>query len=138
MNTGLERRSGYRAVGRSARSPWWRTSMAVASTLALAVSGAFVAVGPAAADSGSGTVLPLGGAPLNVRSTASLTSSIVGTVSEGERLTISCQVDGPEVHNDIDGYTSTLWDYVPDEGGFVSDAWIYTGYNSMSTSSWPV
>lgn len=74
-------------------------------------------------------VLDTGGVSLNVRQTPSLSAAVVGSVSAGQTVGIKCQATGPQVHNDIAGYTSTLWDYLPDKGGYVSDAWIHTGYS---------
>lgn len=75
------------------------------------------------------TVLDLGGELLNVRATPALTAPVVGSVMSGQQIAIDCQADGPEVHNDVDGYTSTLWDRIPALGGYVSDAWVLTGHD---------
>lgn len=73
------------------------------------------------------TVWNLGGVSLNVRGQASTDSAVVATLTTGQSITIRCQVTGPEITNDVAGVSSTLWDFLPAQGGFVSDAWVYTG-----------
>lgn len=82
------------------------------------------------------------GETLNVRSSASLSAPVTRTLKTGDPVTIVCQKQGPSVHNDVYGVSSTLWNYVPDQGGWVADAWIYTGRDGMvapqcGTSSTP-
>lgn len=68
-----------------------------------------------------------GGVGLSVRAEPTPDSEKVGHLDEGASIEIACQVEGPEVHNDVKGVSSTLWDHVPAAGGYVSDAWVYTG-----------
>ncbi|MGH3730691.1 MAG: hypothetical protein ACRDTU_18345, partial [Micromonosporaceae bacterium] len=68
-----------------------------------------------------------GGLGLNVRSTPDANAKVVHALNSGDSITISCQVEGPEVHNDVAGLTSKLWDYLPEYEGYVADAWVYTG-----------
>ncbi|XSS46233.1 hypothetical protein ACQBAU_17530 [Propionibacteriaceae bacterium Y2011] len=68
-----------------------------------------------------------GGVSLRVRAEATTDSEVVGTVEAGQSIAIRCQVTGPTVTNGIAGVTSSLWDYLPEQQGFVSDAWVYTG-----------
>ena len=63
------------------------------------------------------------GIPLHVRSGASLSSSIVGTVADGAYVTIHCQKRGGSVTGTYG--TSTLWDKI--SAGYVSDAYVSTG-----------
>ena len=73
----------------------------------------------------TGTVYNTGGDAINVRSGPNTTSSIVGTVSEGMSLGISCQVNGTSVLG------TTIWDFVPSSNGYVTDAYVLTGYDGF-------
>ena len=70
----------------------------------------------------SGTV-NTAGAPLTVRSAASTSSTAVGSVSDGQHVTISCQKSGTSVTGTYG--TSSLWDYIGT--GYVADAYVLTG-----------
>jgi hypothetical protein len=70
----------------------------------------------------SGQVGGTDGQGLNVRAEASASSAVVDWLAEGSSVGIACQVEGDTV-----GGTS-LWDYLPDHGGFVSDWYVNTGY----------
>lgn len=63
------------------------------------------------------------GAPLNVRSSPNTSASIVGSVADGAKVTISCQKKGTSVTGTYG--TSTLWDYIGN--GYIADAYVYTG-----------
>ncbi len=63
------------------------------------------------------------GIALHVRSSASLSASIVSTVSDGSYITMTCQKRGSSVTGTYG--TTTLWDKI--NGGYVSDAFIATG-----------
>ena len=63
------------------------------------------------------------GTALHVRSGASLSASIVGSVSDGSYVSIHCQKHGGAVTGTYG--TSTLWDKIG--AGYVSDAYISTG-----------
>ncbi|PRX49345.1 uncharacterized protein YraI [Prauserella shujinwangii] len=88
----------------------------VASALAVAV--------PPAAAAVSGTVRTAGD-PLTVRRAASTSAAAIGTVANGTTVSIDCQTTGTPVSGTYG--TTTLWDYVPSLGGYVSDAYMYTG-----------
>ncbi|UQA57302.1 SH3 domain-containing protein [Polyangium aurulentum] len=66
-----------------------------------------------------------GGVALNVRSTPSTSGTIVGSVAEGTSVGIECQVNGTLVGS------TTIWDYLPAYGGYVTDAYVYTGYDGF-------
>lgn len=73
----------------------------------------------------NGTVYNTGGEPINVRLEPNTTSRIVGSVTEGMSLGISCQTNGHSVLG------TTIWNYVPAYNGYVTDAYVYTGYDSF-------
>ena len=70
-------------------------------------------------------VFNTGGDAINVRQGPNTTSAIVGTVSEGQSLGISCQVNGTSVLG------TTIWDFIPAKSGYVTDAYMYTGYDGF-------
>ncbi|MGC4896328.1 peptidoglycan DD-metalloendopeptidase family protein [Micromonospora sp. DT31] len=63
-------------------------------------------------------------APLTVRSGPGTGYTSVGTVTDGTRVTISCQTTGTSVTGTYG--TSTIWDRIG-TGRFISDAYVYTG-----------
>ncbi|CAN5330149.1 hypothetical protein BH11PSE11_BH11PSE11_27090 [soil metagenome] len=71
----------------------------------------------------SGTV-NTAGANLNVRSGPGTGYSIVGSLADGARVSITCQTTGTSVTGTYG--TSNLWDKIG-SGRFVPDAYIYTG-----------
>lgn len=70
----------------------------------------------------SGSVFGTDGDGLNVRAEPSTSAAIVGHLAEGQSVGISCQVSGSSVEG------NTLWDYLPDHGGYVSDRYLDTGH----------
>jgi hypothetical protein len=76
---------------------------------------------------GSGTV-NTAGSPLTVRSGPGTGYSAVGTVVDGARVTIACQTTGTTVTGTYG--TSNIWDRIG-SGRFVSDAYVYTGYDGF-------
>ncbi|MET7469952.1 peptidoglycan DD-metalloendopeptidase family protein [Micromonospora sp. NPDC005686] len=77
------------------------------------------------ADTGEGTV-NTAGSPLTVRSGPGTGYSSVGTVADGATVTIQCQTNGTSVSGTYG--TSTIWDRIG-SGRFISDAYVYTGYD---------
>lgn len=73
------------------------------------------------------------GIALHVRSAASLSASIVGSVADGSYVAIHCQKRGGSVTGTYG--TSTLWDKI--DGGYVSDAYIYTGTDGQVAPTCP-
>ena len=73
------------------------------------------------------------GIALHVRSGASLSASIVGSVADGSYVAISCQKHGGSVSGTYG--TSTLWDKI--NGGYVSDSYIYTGHDGQVARTCP-
>lgn len=65
---------------------------------------------------------------LNVRSAATSSSASLGLVWDGRAVDISCQEQGQSVTN-THGFTSDLWDFVPELGGYLADAYMATGYD---------
>lgn len=63
------------------------------------------------------------GASLTVRAEPSTSSAAVGSVADGQKVTITCQVKGTSVTGTYG--TSTLWDFIG--SGYVSDAYVSTG-----------
>lgn len=71
----------------------------------------------------TGTINTSGG-PLNVRSGPGTGYAIVGTVNDGQKVTIYCQKNGETVTGTYG--TTKLWDRIG-SGRFVSDAYVHTG-----------
>jgi len=72
-----------------------------------------------------GTIFQTGGGAVNVRSAPNTSSTIVGTVSEGMSVGIECQTTGTTVNG------TSIWDYLPAKGGYVTDAYVNTGYDGF-------
>ena len=72
-----------------------------------------------------GTIFNTGGGSLNVRKTPSTSGAIVTTVAEGKTVGIDCQTTGTTVEG------TNIWDYLPAYGGYVTDAYVNTGYDSF-------
>jgi uncharacterized protein YraI len=69
------------------------------------------------------------GASLTVRSGPHVGSTAVGSVADGASITIDCQTYGDTVTGTYG--TSNVWDHVPAKGGYVSDAYVYTGSDTL-------
>lgn len=77
------------------------------------------------ADAGaSGTVSWTDGAGLTVRAGPGTGFASVGWVAEGASVTISCQASGTSVGG------NTVWNYLPEHGGYVTDYYMNTGSSS--------
>ncbi|MFD1423238.1 SH3 domain-containing protein [Laceyella tengchongensis] len=63
------------------------------------------------------------GASVNVRSGPGTSYAIVGSVADGQKVTITCQKRGETVTGTYG--TSNLWDYIGT--GYISDTYVYTG-----------
>ncbi len=63
------------------------------------------------------------GIELNVRAEPNTSAAIVGKVSDGQKVTITCQVNGSTVTGTYG--TTSLWDHIGN--GYVSDAYVNTG-----------
>lgn len=72
------------------------------------------------------------GADLNVRSGPGTGYSVVGQVSDGQKVTISCQTRGQTITGTYG--TTDIWDKIG-PGQYVSDAYIYTGSDGMVAPS---
>lgn len=66
------------------------------------------------------------GADLTVRSGPGTGYSAVGSVADGAIVTISCQTAGTTVTGTYG--TSSIWDRIG-TGKYISDAYVYTGYD---------
>lgn len=84
-------------------------------------------VGTAAADAPA-TVGNTDGDGLLVRAGPSPATTGLALLATGTRVQISCQAVGATVTN-TRGFTSDLWDYLPAYRGYVSDAYMATGYD---------
>lgn len=76
--------------------------------------------------SGSGGVtgtVDTAGPDLTVRAKPSTSAEKVGSVGDGEKVTITCQIHGSSVTGTYG--TTTLWDFIGN--GYVSDAYVSTG-----------
>ncbi|MEV6903516.1 hypothetical protein [Amycolatopsis sp. NPDC051372] len=65
------------------------------------------------------------GDPLNVRRAPNAAATAVKTVANGATVAIECQTTGSSVAGPLG--TTTIWDYVPALGGYVSDGYVQTG-----------
>jgi uncharacterized protein YraI len=87
------------------------------------VTGLLVFGGATAASAASGTV-NTAGSPLTVRAAPGTSYDAFGSVSDGAGVSILCQTSGTTVTGTYG--TSSIWDMIG-SGGFVSDAYVYTG-----------
>lgn len=76
----------------------------------------------------NGTVKTSGPA-LNVRSAPSTSATVVTSVANGATVSMDCQTYGSSVTGTYG--TSTVWDHLPAQGGYVSDTYIYTGSDGL-------
>lgn len=74
------------------------------------------------------------GADLNVRSGPSTSYSIVGQVADGQKVTFTCQVKGQSITGTYG--TTSLWDKLSG-GGYISDAYVYTGSDGQIAPTCP-
>lgn len=72
----------------------------------------------------TGTVNTVSGVSLNVRARPTTESAIVGSVADGQRVTIYCQTRGQTITGTYG--TSSLWNRIG-TGRFIPDAYTYTG-----------
>ena len=82
--------------------------------------------GCSGSNTGAGTVNTTSGVALTVRSGPGTGYSAVGTVADGASVTIYCQTSGTSVTGTYG--TSTIWDRIG-SGRYISDAYVYTGYD---------
>lgn len=88
----------------------------------------FIHLGSPGASTPTG-VVHTSGAKLTVRSSASTSAAIRGYVANGTTVHITCQRTGTTVKGTYG--TSAIWDHITEgNGGYVSDAYVYTGSNS--------
>jgi uncharacterized protein YraI len=93
--------------------------------LVLATVGALAVGGAVAASAAATGTVKTAGDPLNVRRAPTAGATAVKTVANGASVAIDCQITGSSVTGTYG--TSTLWDYVPALGGYISDTYVYTG-----------
>lgn len=104
----------------------WRSARTAAALIAVTAGSALVAAPLAAAApvAANGTVQTAGD-PLNVRRAPTTAASVVGKVADGATVSIDCQTTGNRISGPLG--STTLWDYVPALGGYVSDSYVQTG-----------
>jgi hypothetical protein len=73
----------------------------------------------------TGTVFGTDGDGLNVREAATTSSAVVGVLVEGSTVSIGCQTTGEPVAG------SAVWNFLPAHGGFVADAFVWTGHDGF-------
>jgi len=73
------------------------------------------------------------GIALHVRSSPSLTATVVDSVPDGSYVAIRCQKRGSSVTGTYG--TSTLWDRIA--GGYASDVFVYTGHDGQVAPTCP-
>ncbi len=102
---------------------WLATLTTVTAVLVFgAATGAYAA---------SGTV-NTAGAPLTVRAAPGTSFDAFGSVADGASVSILCQTTGTSVSGTYG--TSSIWDMIG-SGGFVSDAYVYTGSDGRVASA---
>ncbi|HWI64381.1 MAG TPA: peptidoglycan DD-metalloendopeptidase family protein [Symbiobacteriaceae bacterium] len=74
------------------------------------------------------------GADLNVRSGPGTSYSVVRQVADGQQVTITCQVRGEAITGTYG--TTSLWDKLAG-GGYISDAYVYTGSDGQVAPTCP-
>lgn len=62
---------------------------------------------------------------LTVRVSPSTSGAVIDWLPEGASVQISCQTTGTSVSG------TTVWDFLPAYGGYVSDAYLYTGHSGF-------
>lgn len=101
------------------------------TTVVAAATGAVVLGTATAAVAASGTVNTSGG-DLTVRAAPGTGYDAFATRADGATVTILCQTDGSTVTGTYG--TTSLWDMIAN-GGFVSDAYVYTGSDGQVAPS---
>ncbi|MBP2335835.1 uncharacterized protein YraI [Saccharothrix coeruleofusca] len=97
---------------------------AAAAVLITAAVGLAAGVTPAVAAAATGTVVTAGD-PLTVRRAPTTSATAIGSVANGTSVGIDCQLNGVSVAGPLG--TTTIWDYVPALGGYISDGYVRTG-----------
>lgn len=108
----------------------------LALTFALGVHGCQAPAEDEASDSASSAidgrvsakVFGTGGQGLRVRSGPSTSNAVIGAVSDGQSVTILCQTRGQMIGS------TDIWDRIDSPRGYVSDAYVWTGYNGFHPS----
>ena len=113
-----------------------RTVLAVLAAAGLISSGILVSSTPAAAATtkvaGTG-IAKTGGTPLNMRKSPSSSSARVGTVANGGKVWIMCQVAGDNVSGTV--RTTRMWNRLANNS-YVSDAYVVrSGFTVPSCSA---
>ena len=93
----------------------------------LCLAGLVGVAAPASADH-LATVGNTDGDGLVVRAGTSPSTTGLRVLATGTQVWIRCQAYGATVTN-TRGFTSNIWDYLPAYGGYVSDAYMATGYD---------
>ncbi|WP_207127451.1 NlpC/P60 family protein [Actinocatenispora comari] len=104
---------------------WARVAVAIAGGAMLAL---VSFAGPASA-AASGTVHTDSGVSVTVRSGPHTSDSAVGSVANGETISIDCQTYGDTVTGKYG--TSNVWDHVAAKGGYLTDTYVYTGSDGL-------
>ncbi|MDT7726248.1 MAG: hypothetical protein QOI21_2824 [Actinomycetota bacterium] len=95
----------------------------------LTTASALLLLGVTPADAAVTGTVQTSGDPLNVRRAPSTSATAVRTVANGTSVAIDCQTIGTSVAGPLG--TTTLWDYVPALGGYLSDGYVKTGSSSQ-------
>jgi uncharacterized protein YraI len=103
-----------------------RLGAAVGLALAATAGVAVATADPASAGVATGKVIS-GSAPLNVRSTPSTAGTVLRSIPNGTIIGLNCYAHGSTVTGPY-GATD-IWDAI-DGGGYVTDAYVYTGSNA--------
>ncbi|WP_027346310.1 hypothetical protein [Hamadaea tsunoensis] len=100
------------------------------AALSATVAGVMLFALPSAANASASGTVNTAGTALTVRAAPGTGFDAWDTVADGSKVTILCQTEGSQVSGTYG--TSTIWDMLA-RGGFVSDAYVYTGGDGYVT-----
>jgi flagellar protein FlgJ len=95
----------------------------IAGPLLVLAAGAGTGLAPGTAHASTGVLATVSvRSTLMIRTNATLDSNVLGSVRDGQKVTVLCGVDGPAVRGSV--RTTTQWDRLS-TGGYVTDAYVW-------------
>jgi hypothetical protein len=99
------------------------TRRMIAGPLLVLAAGAGTGLAPGTAHASTGVSATVSvRSTLMIRTNATLDSKVLGSVRDGQKVTVLCGVDGPSVRGSV--RTTTQWDKLS-TGGYVTDAYVW-------------
>jgi hypothetical protein len=99
------------------------TRRMIAGPLLVLAAGAGTGLAPGTAHASTGVSATVSvRSTLMIRTNATLDSEVVGSVRDGQKVTVLCGVDGPSVRGSV--RTTTQWDKLS-TGGYLTDAYVW-------------